>query len=294
MLTACSLNNRRESARTDHVPGNDCDRNVVGFCDRDNILTDFGLYSIIMTEIRLESEWGIRMKKGMESRNRIIDAAEKLFARKGYAATSVQDILDALGISKGGFYHYFDTKMELLTEVCARRTEDWYLRGVEAVRGMQGGCVEKLNAAIKLMNMLNREGPSMLATLTETGLSGEDAPALQKIRATTMRIITPLIAEILENGVDEHEFLVRRPEHTARLITALALDINEELSRDIAVGYASPECAYNAMELLNTYRETIELMVNAPYGSIQIFDLAEMVDSVSRIAERLSAASQRS
>ena len=123
MLTACSLNNRRESARTDHVPGNDCDRNVVGFCDRDNILTDFGLYSIIVTEIRLESEWGIRMKKGMESRNRIIDAAEKLFARKGYAATSVQDILDALGISKGGFYHYFDTKMELLTEVCARRTE---------------------------------------------------------------------------------------------------------------------------------------------------------------------------
>lgn len=235
------------------------------------------------------------MRKGDQSRKKIIDAAEKLFAEKGYAATSVQDILDALGISKGGFYHYFDTKMELLTEVCARRTEEWYLKGVEAVHGMSGSCVEKLNEAIKLMNMLNREGPGMLATLTETGLSGEDAPALQKIRATTMSIITPLIAEILEEGVRQRQFTVRRPTHTARLITALALDVNEEISRDIAVGYASPECAYNAMELLNTYRESIEVLVNAPYGSIQIFDLAEMVDSVGRIAERLgSAAAQRS
>jgi len=234
------------------------------------------------------------MRKGEESRARIIDAAEKLFARKGYAATSVQDILDALGVAKGGFYHYFKTKMELLTEVCARRTEEWYLRGVENVRSMGGSSVDKLNAAIRLMNMTGHEGPSTLATLTETGMNGDDAPALQKIRATTMRIIAPLIAEILERGVMEKEFVVRRPVHTARLIAALALDVNEELARDIAAGYANPECAYNAMEMLNTYRESIELMVNAPYGSIDIFDLAEMLDSMSRIAERLSVqAAQR-
>ena len=228
------------------------------------------------------------MRKGEESRARIIDAAEKLFARKGYAATSVQDILDALGISKGGFYHYFDTKMELLTEVCARRTEEWYLQGVERVRAMDGSCVEKLNAAIRLMNMLDRESPSMLATLTETGMSGEDAPAMQKIRATTMRIIVPLITDILDAGVAEKQFVVRRPAHTARLIAALALDVNEEATRDIAIGYAQSDCAFGVLELLNTYRETIELMVNAPYGSVEIFDLAEMVDSITKIAERLN------
>ena len=45
------------------------------------------------------------MRKGEESKKKIIDAAEKLFARKGYANTSVQDVLDELKISKGGFYH---------------------------------------------------------------------------------------------------------------------------------------------------------------------------------------------
>ena len=233
------------------------------------------------------------MRKGEESRARIVDAAERLFAKNGYADTSVQDILDVLGISKGGFYHYFDTKMELLTEVCARRTEDWYLRGVEAVQRMRGTCVERLNEAIKLMNMLSMQSPAMLTSLTETGLSGEDAPALQKIRATTMNIIAPLIAQIIEDGVREKEFVVRRPAQTARLIAAMALDVNEEISRDIAANYSNPECAFGAMEMLNTYREAVELLVNAPYGSIQIFDLTEMVSSVSRIAERLSAAAKR-
>ena len=55
------------------------------------------------------------MNKGQQSRMRIIDAAEKLFAEKGYVATSVQDILDMLHISKGGFYHYFDTKIMVLS-----------------------------------------------------------------------------------------------------------------------------------------------------------------------------------
>ena len=61
------------------------------------------------------------MRKGEESRKKIIDAAEKLFSEKGFQNTSVQDVLDALGISKGGFYHYFETKMELLAAVCTRR-----------------------------------------------------------------------------------------------------------------------------------------------------------------------------
>ena len=228
------------------------------------------------------------MRKGDQSRKRIIDAAEKLFAEKGYAATSVQDILDALGISKGGFYHYFDTKMELLTEVCARRAENWYSSGVELVRGLRAGCIEKLNAAIKLMNMLDREGSGMLGALTEMRLSGDDALVMHKLRATTMRLITPLIEEIIINGIHEKQFIARRPAETARLIVLLALDVNEEVARDIAVGYTNPDCAFGVMELLNTYRDAIEMLVNAPYGSIKIFDMAEMINSITQVAMRLS------
>ncbi|CEG25811.1 TetR/AcrR family transcriptional regulator [Bacillus sp. B-jedd] len=45
---------------------------------------------------------------------RVIKAAHQLFIEKGFQATSIQDILDYSGISKGTFYNYFSSKSELL------------------------------------------------------------------------------------------------------------------------------------------------------------------------------------
>ena len=45
------------------------------------------------------------MKKGDLRRGQILDTAEKLFFEQGYDRTSIQHILDALGLSKGGFDH---------------------------------------------------------------------------------------------------------------------------------------------------------------------------------------------
>lgn len=47
----------------------------------------------------------------------VIDTARELFIKHGYHATSIQDILEASGISKGSFYNYFSTKSELFQSV---------------------------------------------------------------------------------------------------------------------------------------------------------------------------------
>ncbi|RKQ94847.1 TetR family transcriptional regulator [Mycolicibacterium mucogenicum 261Sha1.1M5] len=44
----------------------------------------------------------------------VIRAAVELFAERGYANTSVQDIVDAAGVTKGAMYHYFESKDDLL------------------------------------------------------------------------------------------------------------------------------------------------------------------------------------
>lgn len=46
----------------------------------------------------------------------LLAVAEKLFIVKGYEQTSIDDILKESGISKGGFYHYFKSKDEILSE----------------------------------------------------------------------------------------------------------------------------------------------------------------------------------
>jgi len=50
-------------------------------------------------------------------RSAILDAAVDLFYRQGYAATGVQQVVDAAGRTKGAFYHYWDSKESLLLEI---------------------------------------------------------------------------------------------------------------------------------------------------------------------------------
>src|SRR5690242_1622680 len=51
------------------------------------------------------------------TRDHIIEAADSLFYRRGYAHTSFADIADVVRISRGNFYHHFKTKDEILDAV---------------------------------------------------------------------------------------------------------------------------------------------------------------------------------
>ena len=51
------------------------------------------------------------------TRERVLDAATQLFAQQGYDATSVSQVIERAGLTKGGFYHHFASKDALLYEV---------------------------------------------------------------------------------------------------------------------------------------------------------------------------------
>jgi TetR/AcrR family transcriptional regulator, transcriptional repressor for nem operon len=61
-----------------------------------------------------------------ETRDRIVLAARELFALKGYASTSVADILTTAGVNAGSVYHFFEGKQDLLLAVL-----DSYRTGIE-------------------------------------------------------------------------------------------------------------------------------------------------------------------
>lgn len=57
------------------------------------------------------------------SRQRILDAALRLFSRHGYGETSVAAVARSANVSKGLVYHYFDTKRDVLEAVMSRGSE---------------------------------------------------------------------------------------------------------------------------------------------------------------------------
>ncbi len=50
------------------------------------------------------------------TRARIVECARKLFNRRGFAEVSIDEIMSAAGLTRGGFYHHFKTKEDLYTE----------------------------------------------------------------------------------------------------------------------------------------------------------------------------------
>ena len=62
-------------------------------------------------------------KKSERTRQRIIDAANQLFYRKGYNRTSFTDVVDAAEVPRGNIYYYFKTKDDILKAVIANRLE---------------------------------------------------------------------------------------------------------------------------------------------------------------------------
>jgi AcrR family transcriptional regulator len=56
-------------------------------------------------------------ERGRQARQRILDAAEKIFGEKGYFASAVSDITREAGVALGSFYVYFESKHEIFVEV---------------------------------------------------------------------------------------------------------------------------------------------------------------------------------
>jgi TetR/AcrR family transcriptional regulator, cholesterol catabolism regulator len=52
-----------------------------------------------------------------QTRQALIDAAVRLFGERGFHGTSVQELVDAAGVTKGAFYHHFGSKEEALHEI---------------------------------------------------------------------------------------------------------------------------------------------------------------------------------
>jgi TetR/AcrR family transcriptional regulator len=67
----------------------------------------------------------IRADKGHETRTLLLDSAARVFARLGYARTTIADIAAEANVSRPAFYAYFASKPAVFTEVAARVREEF-------------------------------------------------------------------------------------------------------------------------------------------------------------------------
>ena len=97
--------------------------------------------------------------RGEETRRRILAEAAEAFADRGYASTSLSDLVSATGLTKGAFYFHFASKEELALEVFRSKHEEWHGK-VLAVLEEEERAIDRMVAVMRTVTELVEADPS--------------------------------------------------------------------------------------------------------------------------------------
>lgn len=155
--------------------------------------------------------------RGTQRRLQLIELATAKFAADGYHPTSVADIVDGLGVGKGVFYWYFDSKEELFIEILRsaqndmRRTQQRRIDGVtDPVERIQLG----LRAAVTWMAEHDDERRLFEFARTE--------PAFNSAMRSGQRVLVKDAVDHLVEAIDAGRIPDRDPEVLAHAILGVA------------------------------------------------------------------------
>ena len=175
---------------------------------------------------------------GSATRDHILQAALKSFADYGYAATSVQHIVDAAQVSKPALYYYFKDKADLFQALVDHAHDERY-RYMQEAAGRGENIAKKLEeivAATFEFSHRNRE-LMRLAFATAFGASGE-APGQVKCREKGRRNFE-FVRSLIENAQEDGELNSR---YSA---DELAMGIYGQLNNSIMLRLLVPDCPLN-------------------------------------------------
>jgi AcrR family transcriptional regulator len=143
----------------------------------------------------------------------ILDRAAALFARRGYAKTSVQDVADAVGLSKAGLLHHYPSK-DALHEAVLAHADALGQRVLDQVGGLEPGTARDRRAVEVLVDVaLAHPGvvALLLAPVTELPTDGAD-PRRDSASDAALRAF----------GVDAADLSTAEPERLVRVLGALS------------------------------------------------------------------------
>ncbi len=154
------------------------------------------------------------------SRDKILDCAESLFARRGFAGIGLAEVAEGVGLGKSSLFHHFHSKAELYAAVVARilaRIEDRLMRALAA----GGTPVERLDRWIDVLVDLLAEHPTharlLLRSLFEDDELTGELPGEREAN-DTIRRIAAAGAALLREGIAAGAFRPASVGHTLQTL----------------------------------------------------------------------------
>jgi AcrR family transcriptional regulator len=209
-------------------------------------------------------------------RTEILEVAQRLFFQKGYEQTSVQDIIAEIGIAKGTFYHYFNSKQGLLDGMIERMIEQTLQSLEPLVADDQLCAVEKFEKFFGNIADWKAENKAFFLDIMTIWYNDENAILRQKGHTLSVVKTVPLLAKIIEQGIAEGVFTIEYPADIAEIMLQIMHALSDTLAKIIMNETHDDDALAIIERKTMVYHRVIERILNAPAGSIKLLDLTQV------------------
>lgn len=212
------------------------------------------------------------VKNPEERRGELIACAQQLFFSKGYESTSVNEIIEAAGVSKGTFYYYFESKQAIL-EAMVEVVIEQVLRVMQAIVDD-----ETIDAITKWTRAFQVSGAWKLARREEMVayikilVQDDNVRLMHKIQVASSRAVPTQLAKIIEQGIAEGVFHTEYSQESAEICYAVLQTYSDAFGHILLhpEWYDSP--VDTVRRKLVAIETAIERILGAPPGSIQLLE----------------------
>jgi AcrR family transcriptional regulator len=209
-------------------------------------------------------------------RAQILDAAQALFVARGWDAVTIADVLDEAGISKGGFYHHFSAKEDLLDALVERFTAQ-AMAGTEGARKAGGDALDRFNAFVAASNRWRAEHGLELRFFLDVMLRPGNETLFARINAASAEVTLPVLGDLIADGARSGRFDVPDPGLVAETILALGHGRRAALRAAVEAADAGDldGAAHKLEARMTSEARLIDRLLGLPPGSVVLSDPGE-------------------
>ena len=155
----------------------------------------------------------------MDTRERILDSAQRLTQTRSFHGFSFQDIADEIGIRKASLYHHFDSKDDLAVAML-QRAADWVSAQFKKAEGHEPR--ERLEAYFDLFHQIHGKGERMCPGGSFAAVFGAVSSPVQSTLHRFAKIHIDWLEDVVRDGVEQAQFTIgdQRPRDVAAQILA--------------------------------------------------------------------------
>jgi AcrR family transcriptional regulator len=184
-----------------------------------------------------------------DRRGELLDCAQALFFERGYEGTTIADIIAKAGVSKGGFYHHYASKEELLEALAARLAQAAVVRVQDILDDDGLDALTRLNAFLARSRQMKLEDAPKLRAAFDVLFRPENIVLYHRVNAASIAVMLPVLTRIIAQGKAEGSFDVPDAEAAAETVLQIGASTHGAVARTImAAGTPEAEAAIEALD----------------------------------------------